>query len=277
MLRAAAVVGPSPGKLGNRDNAHRRCHFQPLKSPGKTIHVPMRKEFPVFLQSPLEGSDPSWSVHKKTTPNTKKVDFSPPCGCCIGRIDGSDPPDACRRPGSPDLQSSAIKGHRFADVSRLSYGVIMDFEDKMILCEDCGKEFAHTVEDQKRYAERGFTADPKRCRECREVRKTKSAQAPPRREGGGGRRGSFGGGGGPRRGGGGAGPPRSGGGGGHGDRAPRPAGGGYAGGQGGGFKGPRPSFDAVCAACGVPTTVPFEPREGREVFCRSCYKKLKEG
>jgi hypothetical protein len=38
----------------------------------------------------------------------------------------------------------------------------MEFEDKVIVCSDCGKEFPHTAEDQKRYAERGFSSDPKR-------------------------------------------------------------------------------------------------------------------
>lgn len=33
----------------------------------------------------------------------------------------------------------------------------------------------------------------------------------------------------------------------------------------------RPSFEAVCAACGVETTVPFRPRGDRPVYCRSCY------
>ncbi len=33
----------------------------------------------------------------------------------------------------------------------------------------------------------------------------------------------------------------------------------------------RPSYGAVCAACGVETTVPFRPRGDRPVYCRSCY------
>ncbi|HZV77179.1 MAG TPA: zinc-ribbon domain containing protein [Candidatus Babeliales bacterium] len=33
----------------------------------------------------------------------------------------------------------------------------------------------------------------------------------------------------------------------------------------------RPSFEAVCAACGVETTVPFRPRGDRPVYCRACY------
>ncbi len=33
----------------------------------------------------------------------------------------------------------------------------------------------------------------------------------------------------------------------------------------------RPSFEAVCAECGVTTTVPFRPRGDRPVYCRTCY------
>jgi CxxC-x17-CxxC domain-containing protein len=34
---------------------------------------------------------------------------------------------------------------------------------------------------------------------------------------------------------------------------------------------PRPSYEAVCAECGVTTTVPFRPRGDRPVYCRTCY------
>jgi len=141
----------------------------------------------------------------------------------------------------------------------------MDFEDKLIVCQDCGKEFPHTAEDQKRYAERGFTADPKRCRECRQARKEKAAAGegqggPRRRPGGGGSRGSQGHGG-PR--GSGFPQPRE-----RGQQGPH---------QGGRGRAPRQSYDAICAACGTPTTVPFEPKPGREVFCRDCYTKLRDG
>ncbi|MGH7736301.1 MAG: zinc-ribbon domain containing protein [Candidatus Tyrphobacter sp.] len=33
----------------------------------------------------------------------------------------------------------------------------------------------------------------------------------------------------------------------------------------------RQSFEAVCAQCGVTTTVPFRPRGDRPVYCRDCY------
>ncbi len=33
----------------------------------------------------------------------------------------------------------------------------------------------------------------------------------------------------------------------------------------------RPTFEAVCAQCGVSTTLPFRPRGDRPVYCRTCY------
>ena len=109
----------------------------------------------------------------------------------------------------------------------------MSFEDKTITCADCGQEFIHSAEDQARYAERGFVNEPKRCRECREKRKA---------QGGGGHGGGGGGGGGRGQ-------------------------GGYS-----GSRAPRESYDAVCAECGAPTTVPFKPTQGRPVYCRDCFR-----
>lgn len=37
----------------------------------------------------------------------------------------------------------------------------------------------------------------------------------------------------------------------------------------------RELFDAVCAACGRPTQVPFQPRMDRAVYCRDCYVALR--
>jgi len=39
---------------------------------------------------------------------------------------------------------------------------------------------------------------------------------------------------------------------------------------------PRQMYTVTCAGCGVETTVPFEPREGRPVYCRDCYAKQRE-
>jgi CxxC-x17-CxxC domain-containing protein len=37
----------------------------------------------------------------------------------------------------------------------------------------------------------------------------------------------------------------------------------------------RQMFPATCAQCGKDTQVPFEPREGRPVYCSDCYNKVK--
>lgn len=36
--------------------------------------------------------------------------------------------------------------------------------------------------------------------------------------------------------------------------------------------GPRQQFDVICSSCGCQTTVPFEPKQDRQVFCSSCYR-----
>lgn len=35
----------------------------------------------------------------------------------------------------------------------------------------------------------------------------------------------------------------------------------------------REMFTATCAECGCETQVPFQPTEGRPVFCRECFAK----
>lgn len=53
------------------------------------------------------------------------------------------------------------------------------FNDKQLNCVECGGEFVFTRNEQAFYAERGFTNEPKRCKNCRDKRKSSS------REGGG--------------------------------------------------------------------------------------------
>lgn len=40
--------------------------------------------------------------------------------------------------------------------------------------------------------------------------------------------------------------------------------------------GPRTMHKAVCTDCGKETEVPFEPQDGRAVYCRDCYQKHKK-
>lgn len=98
----------------------------------------------------------------------------------------------------------------------------MPFEDKSLVCADCGAEFTFTASEQEFYASKGFTNEPRRCPSCRSARKQD-------RYGGGGGR----------------------------DRAP------------------RQMYSVVCAQCGKETEVPFEPRQGRPVYCNECYSKMR--
>ena len=45
------------------------------------------------------------------------------------------------------------------------------FEDKTLVCKDCGKEFVWTAGEQEFYASRGFENQPQRCKACRDARK----------------------------------------------------------------------------------------------------------
>ncbi|WP_054693986.1 zinc-ribbon domain containing protein [Syntrophomonas palmitatica] len=46
------------------------------------------------------------------------------------------------------------------------------FEDKVLVCQDCGQEFVFTTGEQEFYHEKGFENEPKRCRDCRSQRRT---------------------------------------------------------------------------------------------------------
>ena len=41
------------------------------------------------------------------------------------------------------------------------------YTDKTIVCKDCGREFVFSASEQEFYAEKGFTNEPQRCRDCR--------------------------------------------------------------------------------------------------------------
>ena len=45
------------------------------------------------------------------------------------------------------------------------------YQDKVLVCRDCGREFVFTAGEQEFYAEKGFQNDPTRCKECRAKRK----------------------------------------------------------------------------------------------------------
>ena len=50
------------------------------------------------------------------------------------------------------------------------------YEDKTLICKDCGKEFVFTAGEQEFYAEKGFQNEPQRCKACRDARKNARPQ-----------------------------------------------------------------------------------------------------
>lgn len=100
----------------------------------------------------------------------------------------------------------------------------MEFQDKTLVCSDCGSEFTFTTGEQEFYATKGFTNEPKRCPSCRSARKQDR---------------------------------------GYGGR-------GYS-------QGPRQMYAVVCASCGRDAEVPFEPRQGRPVYCNDCFTRERTG
>ena len=67
----------------------------------------------------------------------------------------------------------------------------MNYTDKQITCVDCSTEFTFSSGEQEKYAQLGFTNEPKRCGPCRAAKKASRGD-----EGGGAPRRSSGGGGG---------------------------------------------------------------------------------
>jgi len=92
------------------------------------------------------------------------------------------------------------------------------FEDKTLVCQDCGQEFVFTEGEQQFYHEKGFENEPKRCRDCRTNRRNNSR---------------------------------------------------------GGNRAPREMFAATCANCGAETEVPFNPVDGRPVYCNECFQSMR--
>lgn len=45
------------------------------------------------------------------------------------------------------------------------------YEDKTLVCKECGNEFIFTAGEQEFYAEKGFTNQPQRCKACRDAKK----------------------------------------------------------------------------------------------------------
>jgi CxxC-x17-CxxC domain-containing protein len=46
----------------------------------------------------------------------------------------------------------------------------MEFEDRTVVCEDCGEEWTFSADEQQFFNDRGYQT-PKRCKPCRQKRK----------------------------------------------------------------------------------------------------------
>lgn len=51
------------------------------------------------------------------------------------------------------------------------------FEDKVLVCRECGAEFVFTASEQQFYADKGFQNEPGRCPACRAARRANNGQA----------------------------------------------------------------------------------------------------
>ena len=49
------------------------------------------------------------------------------------------------------------------------------YQDKTLVCKDCGAEFVFTAGEQEFYASKGFS-EPVRCKNCREDRERRNTQ-----------------------------------------------------------------------------------------------------
>ncbi|HHU64069.1 MAG TPA: zinc-binding protein [Clostridiales bacterium] len=93
------------------------------------------------------------------------------------------------------------------------------YQDKTLVCKDCGEEFIFTAGEQEFYEEKGFQNEPLRCKPCRDARKSSMRR-----------------------------------------------------GNGGVRK--REMHTTVCAQCGGEAKVPFEPKDGRPVYCSDCFQTM---
>ena len=51
----------------------------------------------------------------------------------------------------------------------------MEFQDRILLCVDCGTEFIWTAGEQQFFADKNFKNEPKRCKACKDKRAARPA------------------------------------------------------------------------------------------------------
>ena len=92
----------------------------------------------------------------------------------------------------------------------------MAFEDRTLVCRDCGSSFIFGSGEQEFYQSRGLVHEPSRCPSCRSERRKTGFRS---------------------------------------DEA-------------------RTMYPASCASCGKESEVPFQPRQGRPVYCNDCFRSI---
>lgn len=113
------------------------------------------------------------------------------------------------------------------------------FEDKTVVCAQCGVEFLFSAGEQEFYEKKGFSHAPKRCRKCRDSGKgDRGERGQPSA-----RHVEY------------VGSPAV-----QARRAPARA-------------RTEESVEATCSACGAVTRLPFRPDGVRPVFCKSCFQE----
>jgi CxxC-x17-CxxC domain-containing protein len=123
----------------------------------------------------------------------------------------------------------------------------------------CGKSFVFTAGEREFYEKKGFLSPPKRCPDCRRERRERQRGSESQVY-----------------------------------RSPSFTSGPAASPGSGEYRSPafreydaaadasrerarRPTYPAICAQCGVETQLPFRPVEGKEYYCRDCYRARKGG
>ena len=99
-----------------------------------------------------------------------------------------------------------------------------EYNDKVLICMDCGGEFVFSAGEQLFFADKGLQNAPKRCKSCKAKKNERIIAA--------------------RR---------------HNQTQVRN----------------RIEVMVDCALCGIETTVPFRPSQGRPVYCRDCFLKMR--
>ena len=125
--------------------------------------------------------------------------------------------------------------------------------DQTLTCSVCGKTFVFTAGEQEFFQTKGFVSPPKRCPDCRKERRDRNrgpesqVYRAPAFMGGPPARSEY--------------------------RSP-------------GFReynvsaqdperSKRPTYPVTCAQCGVETQIPFRPVDGKQYYCKDCYRNQK--